>query len=108
VYSVLQPDLYYNGGIIRALKVAHLAAANGKYFAPHSPKADPLFAPFSQVMAVAPSVYGFQEYPSKPAKQPNWYTPHISINKNGALPILGGVGLGIEYDNAILEKGEKM
>ena len=107
VYSVLQPDLYYNGGIIRALKVAHLAAANGKYFAPHSPKADPLFAPFSQVIAVAPSVYGFQEYPSKPAKQPNWYAPHITV-KNGQLPILDGIGLGIEYDKQVLEKGEKI
>lgn len=102
VYSVLQPDLYYNGGIIRALKVAHLAAQNGKYFAPHSPKADPLFAPFSQVMAVAPSVYGFQEYPSKPAKQPNWYAPHIVI-KNGNLPILEGVGLGIQYDETLFK-----
>jgi L-alanine-DL-glutamate epimerase-like enolase superfamily enzyme len=107
VYSVLQPDLYYNGGIIRALKVAHLAAQNGKFFAPHSPKADPCFAPFSQVMAVAPSVYGFQEYPSKPAKQPNWYAPHIVI-KNGRLPILEGVGLGIEYDDMIFDKAEKL
>jgi L-alanine-DL-glutamate epimerase-like enolase superfamily enzyme len=107
VYSVLQPDLYYNGGIVRALKVAHLAAANGKYFAPHSPKADPCFAPFSQVMAVAPSVYGFQEYPSKPAKQPAWYSPHIAV-KNGNLPILDGIGLGIDYDKTLFEKAEKV
>jgi L-alanine-DL-glutamate epimerase-like enolase superfamily enzyme len=107
VYDVLQPDLYYNGGIVRALKVAHLAAANGKYFAPHSPKADPLYAPFSQVMAVAPAVYGFQEYPSKPTKQPSWYTPNITL-KNGALPILNGVGLGVEYDMGIFEKAEKI
>jgi L-alanine-DL-glutamate epimerase-like enolase superfamily enzyme len=107
VYSVLQPDLYYNGGIVRALKVAHLAAAHGKFFAPHSPKADPLHAPFSQVMAVAPAVYGFQEYPSKAAKQPAWYAPHIVV-KNGALPILEGVGLGIEYDKTIFEKAERI
>jgi L-alanine-DL-glutamate epimerase-like enolase superfamily enzyme len=107
VYSVLQPDLYYNGGIVRALKVAHLAAQTGKYFAPHSPKSDPCFAPFSQVMAVAPSVYGFQEYPSKPAKQPAWYAPHIEV-KNGNLPILEGHGLGIEYDESIFKNGEKI
>jgi L-alanine-DL-glutamate epimerase-like enolase superfamily enzyme len=107
VYDVLQPDLFYNGGIVRALKVAHLAAANGRFFAPHSPKADPLHAPFSQVMAVAPAVYGFQEYPSNAKKQPSWYTPNIVI-KNGAFPILNGVGLGIEYDGRVFEKAEKI
>lgn len=107
VYSVLQPDLYYNGGIIRALKIAELSARHGKYFAPHSPKADPLHAPFSHVMAVAPAVYGFQEFPANTKKQPNWYAPHILV-KNGKYPILDGVGLGMEYDASIFEKAERV
>jgi D-galactarolactone cycloisomerase len=95
VYDVLQPDVYYNGGILRTLKVADLAVQHGRYFAPHSPKADPLHAPFSQLMAVAPAVYGFQEYPSSiPAQQADWYAPHIIV-KEGKLPILDGPGLGL-------------
>ncbi len=108
VYTVLQPDVYYNGGILRTLKIAHLAAQHGKYFAPHSPKADPLHAPFSQLMAVAPAVYGFQEFPANAKKQqPDWYSPHILV-KDGKYPILSGIGLGIEYDSGIFTKAERL
>ena len=108
VYSVLQPDVYYNGGILRTLKIARLAAQHGKYFAPHSPKADPLHAPFSQLMAVAPAVYGFQEFPASAKRhQPAWYTPSILV-KNGKYPILSDVGLGIEYDPEIFAKAEQL
>jgi L-alanine-DL-glutamate epimerase-like enolase superfamily enzyme len=108
VYSILQPDVYYNGGIIRTLKVAHLAAQHGRHFAPHSPKADPLHAPFSQLMAVAPAVYGFQEFPANAKKQqPAWYAPPILV-KDGKYPILNGNGLGIEYDTSIFEKAERV
>ncbi|HMO40304.1 MAG TPA: mandelate racemase/muconate lactonizing enzyme family protein [Saprospiraceae bacterium] len=107
VYSILQPDVYYNGGILRTLKIALLAAQHNKYFAPHSPKADPLHAPFSQLIAVAPAVYGFQEYPARPKKQPNWYAPHILV-KNGKLPVLTEAGLGIQYDETIFAKAERL
>ncbi len=107
VYSILQPDVYYNGGILRTLKIAMLAAKYNKYFAPHSPKADPLHAPFSQLMAIAPAVYGFQEYPARPKKQPNWYAPHILV-ENGKLPVLTGAGLGIQYDKTIFAKAERL
>ncbi len=107
VYSILQPDVYYNGGILRTLKIAMLAAKYNKYFAPHSPKADPLHAPFSQLMALAPAVYGFQEYPARPNKQPNWYAPHILV-ENGELPVLTGAGLGIEYDETIFAKAQRL
>ncbi len=108
IYDILQPDVYYNGGILRTLKVADLAAQHGRYFAPHSPKADPLHAPFSQLMAVAPAVYGFQEYPSSfPAQQAAWYAPHIIV-KEGKLPILDGPGLGMQYDEQIFHSAQKI
>ncbi len=108
VYSILQPDLYYNGGIMRALKVARLAEQHGKYFAPHSPKADPMHAPFLQLMAFAPAVYGFQEYPANPPRQqPAWYAPHFIV-KDGKLGIPQGPGLGVEYDEGIFEGAERV
>lgn len=107
VYSILQPDLYYNGGIVRALKVARLAEQHGKHFAPHSPKADPMHAPFLQLMAVAPAVYGFQEYPANPPKQqPAWYAPHFLLKK-GVLEIPQEPGLGVAYDEDIFKNVER-
>lgn len=108
VYDILQPDVYYNGGIIRTLKIAHLASALKIGFAPHSPKADPLFAPFSQLVTVAPVLTGFQEYPLRGTeKQMSWFGPQI-IPDNGVLPLLKGNGLGIRYDDGIWTRTQKV
>ncbi|WP_425234610.1 mandelate racemase/muconate lactonizing enzyme family protein [Ulvibacterium sp.] len=108
VYDILQPDVYYNGGIVRALKIAHMANTLKKGFAPHSPKADPLFAPFSQLATVAPVLTGFQEYPLKGSeKQKSWFGPKIIPDK-GVLPLLKGNGMGIHYDRGIWAKAQKI
>jgi len=107
VYDVVQPDLYYNGGIVRCYRVAQLVAKAGLGIAPHSPKADPLEAPFLHLAAVLPNLEGFQEYPARAGKQPAWYTPHILV-KDGKLAVLAGIGLGIAYDEAVWKKAEKV
>ncbi len=107
VYDVVQPDLYYNGGIIRGYRVAQMAAKAGMGMAPHSPKADPLEAPFLHLAAAIPNLEGFQEYPARPGRQPSWYTPHILV-KDGKLSVPAGPGLGIVYDEAIWKKAEKV
>lgn len=105
VYDILQPDLYYNGGIIRTMRVAQLAAQHGLGIAPHSPKADPMHGAFNQLAAVCPALEGFQEYPATDAIQPGWYTPNIEV-KSGKCPILASPGLGINYDASIWDKAE--
>lgn len=108
VYDILQPDVYYQGGILRTLQVAHLAQQYGRGFAPHTPKADPLHAPFAQVAAVAPALYGFQEFPARPPQQPpSWYSPALVVNA-GAINVLDGPGLGITYASDLLAKAEKL
>ena len=107
VYDVVQPDLFYNGGIIRGYRVGQLAAGAGLGIAPHSPKADPLEAPFLHLAAVLPNLEGFQEYPARPAQQPAWYTPHLLV-KGGKLAVPTGPGLGIAYDAAIWKKAVKV
>lgn len=102
--DVLQPDIFYNGGISRTLKVAAVCKQYKKHFAPHSPKADALEAPFLHLMSVAPSVYGYQEFPLSGAgkKQENWWGPHFEL-KNGVLKVSDRAGLGIEYDETIFK-----
>jgi L-alanine-DL-glutamate epimerase-like enolase superfamily enzyme len=107
VYDVVQPDLYYNGGITRAYRVAQLAAKAGMGIAPHSPKADPLEAPFLHLATVVANLEGFQEYPARPGSQPAWYTPHVLV-KDGRLTVPPGPGLGIQYDESIWKKAEKL
>jgi L-alanine-DL-glutamate epimerase-like enolase superfamily enzyme len=105
VYHVLQPDLYYNGGMLRAFYVEKLAIANGLSLAPHSPKDDPLAAPFFQFASVSPILEGYQEFPGGKKKYPDWYYPHFDI-ENGFIKVPKGPGLGLEYDESIFKKAK--
>lgn len=97
VYDVLQPDLYYNGGLLRAFYVEKMAIKYGRTIAPHSPKNDPLAAPFFQFASVSSVLEGFQEFPGGKKIYPNWYFPHFEI-KEGKIQVPTGPGLGLEYD----------
>ena len=108
VYDILQPDLYYNGGILRTLQVAAIAKRFGdKGLAPHTPKADPLIAPFWQVAALIPNLFGLQEFVYTPGQQaPSW---HCEIRVvNGRMSIPEKNGLGIDYDEGIWKNAEKI
>ena len=108
VYDLLQPDLYYNGGLLRALQVAKIAEVAGKTIAPHTPKADPLIAPFWQFAALAPNLYGLQEFVLNPGeKSPTWFTPNIRVT-GGVMRIPTTPGLGIAYDESIWKTAEKI
>lgn len=108
VYDLLQPDLYYNGGLLRTLQVAEIARKFGKFIAPHTPKANPLIGPFWQFAALAPNLYGLQEFVYTPGeKMPDWFTPTIRV-KNGSMAISDAPGLGIYYDETIWENAERV
>jgi L-alanine-DL-glutamate epimerase-like enolase superfamily enzyme len=106
--DVVQPDIFYNGGISRTLNVANLCKQYNKHFAPHSPKADPMEAPFLQLMSVAPNVYGYQEFPLSGVgkKQENWWEPHFEL-KDGVIKVSNAKGLGIQYDEIIFKEAVK-
>ena len=107
VYDLVQPDLYYNGGLLRCVQVGNMAAKKKFGIAPHSPKADPLESAMLQFAAISPNLEGFQEYPSNPGTQPSWYSPHFNI-VNGKCQIPIGPGLGVSFDDSIWKKQEKL
>jgi L-alanine-DL-glutamate epimerase-like enolase superfamily enzyme len=107
VYHVLQPDLYYNGGLLRAFYVEKLAIKHQKTIAPHSPKDDPLAAPFFQFASVSTILEGFQEFPGGVKKHPDWFFPHFDI-KDGKVKVPTGPGLGLEYDQGIFLNAKKI
>lgn len=108
VYDILQPDLYYNGGILRTLQVSAIAQKFGnKGMAPHTPKADPLIAPFWQVAALIPNLYGLQESVYNPGERaPSWHSEIKIINGKMRIPLIPG--LGIDYDDEIWNSAEKI
>ncbi|MBQ0734670.1 mandelate racemase/muconate lactonizing enzyme family protein [Aquimarina celericrescens] len=103
--DILQPDVFYVGGMIRALKVSYIAKEYGIGFTPHSPKAGPMAAAPNQLFAVCPVLTGHQEYRVMGhEKQKDWHTPVVPVN--GKLPIFEKPGLGIEYNEKIWKKEE--
>ena len=108
VYDLYQPDLYYNGGLLRALQVAEIVGKYGKHIAPHSPKADPLIGPFRQFSALAPNLFGLQEFVYNASDEPaTWYTPDIHV-QNGAMTIPDTPELGFQYDERIWKGAERI
>ncbi|MDJ0921870.1 MAG: mandelate racemase/muconate lactonizing enzyme family protein [Henriciella sp.] len=103
--DVLQPDLIYNGGILRALKVARMAAAAGMTVTPHYPRWGAEAAPLIHYASVIPNFHGFMEYRADPVRFDFDYTPVFdAVDGEVALP--DGPGFGIEYDPKIFEKAE--
>ncbi len=103
--DVLQPDLFYNGGFLRCLKVAQMAQKAGLKFSPHSPKTDPQAAPMLHLMSLVPNSGGFQEWHIDYPTHKSWYSPHFEI-KNGKIAVPAGNGLGITFDETIWKKAE--
>ncbi|MCB0065198.1 MAG: mandelate racemase/muconate lactonizing enzyme family protein [Caldilineaceae bacterium] len=98
--NMVQPDLLYNGGMIRTLRVAKLAEAADMKIAPHSPKNDPLAAYLLHFAAIVPNLGPHQEWRAVQEDDPGWYSPVFSVqNGNVALPT--GPGWGIIYDERI-------
>lgn len=103
--DVLQPDLFYNGGFLRCLKVAQMAQKAGLKFSPHSPKTDPQAAPMLHLMSLVSNSGGFQEWHISYPTHKSWYSPHYEI-KNGKIAVPAGNGLGITFDETIWKKAE--
>ncbi len=107
VVDVVQPDMMYNGGLIRCMRVAEMAATAGMSVMPHSPKAGPEAAAVLQFGSVVPNLGPHQEWRGAPARSVPWASPSFEIH-NGVVPVPDGPGLGIEYDPEIWDKAERL
>jgi len=94
VVDLVQPDLYYNGGFIRCLRVARMAARVRMKITPHSPKTGAEAAPMLHFASVVPNLGPHQEY-----------RPSSDIH-NGREKVPTGPGLGINHDPQELRKAK--
>lgn len=106
--DVVQPDLMYNGGLIRALRVARMAAAAGLPVTPHSPKHTPELATLLHFAACVPNTGPFMEFPARPVTYDDWYEPAFTLHSGGYLEVPTGPGLGIAYDPSVWTEAERL
>ena len=106
VVDMVQPDMMYNGGLIRALRVAKMAEIAGIGVTPHSPKHNPELATLLHFASVVKHTGPFLEFPAREVRYDDWYDPHFTIETGGYINVPSGPGLGISYDEAIWKTSE--
>lgn len=105
--DVVQPDLTYNGGFVRTLRVARLAAGAGLDITPHCPRGgfDPVY--MLHFASVTKNLGRFQEFRGELRGSPAWMSPGIKV-RNGRLTVPNGPGLGVSVDPDFLKKAKRI
>jgi L-alanine-DL-glutamate epimerase-like enolase superfamily enzyme len=103
--DLVQPDLVYNGGFIRCLRIAEMAQDAGMKITPHCPRNDPNLAYMLHFASVVPNLGPHQEYRTKKIRSQWWVSPSFEA-RHGVVQVPMGPGLGIEYDPSMWDKAE--
>lgn len=104
--DIVQPDLNYNGGLIRAARVARMAEAFGMKITPHNTQTGVSSGNILQFTSCIRNTGPFMEYPWRKSQQPeSWYSPNFIV-KNGKLCVPEGPGMGIDIDPDYLSGAE--
>lgn len=108
VMQIVQPDLNYNGGFIRAARVARMARKFGAPITPHNTQTGASGFKILQFAAAIPNAGDHMEYPWRnPPKPESWYTPNLVI-KDGKIALPAGPGLGVDFDPAYLASAKPL
>ena len=106
--DVVQPDINYNGGFIRAARVARMAREAGITIVPHNTQTSASAVNILHFAAAIPNIGPYMEFPFRGKEETeSWFTPQFTI-KNGLIGIPTGPGLGVEIDPAYLAKAKKV
>jgi len=98
IIDIVQPDLNYNGGFVRAAKVARMARKVNMWICPHDTQTGAATVNILQFAATTPNIGPYMEYVSrKEPKKESWYSPNFDI-KDGVLPVPTGPGMGLQFD----------
>jgi L-alanine-DL-glutamate epimerase-like enolase superfamily enzyme len=103
VLQVVQPDLFYFGGMIRSLRVARMAEAAGKECTPHMSGGGLGFLYAAHFASFAPAHGPHQEYKGKDDLPVSSPTSPLRAEK-GVVRVPSGPGFGVVFDPAFLRE----
>ena len=104
VMAIAQPDINYNGGLIRAKRVARIAERFGRTIVPHNTQTGATSVNIIQFASCTKNAAPFMEYPWRaPQKPPTWYQPDFKI-VDGKIHVPTTPGMGLEIDPEYLAK----
>lgn len=98
VMKIAQPDINYNGGLIRAKRVARMAEKLGGTIVPHNTQTGATSVNILQFASCTANAAPFMEYPwRRPQVAPTWYGPDFKI-VDGKIKVPTAPGMGLEID----------
>jgi L-alanine-DL-glutamate epimerase-like enolase superfamily enzyme len=106
VMEIAQPDINYNGGLIRAKRVAHIAEKLGKTCVPHNTQTGLQSVNILQFASCTKNASPLMEYPWRATvKPPSWYKPDFKITA-GKIKVPETPGMGLEIDPEYLKRAK--
>jgi L-alanine-DL-glutamate epimerase-like enolase superfamily enzyme len=102
--DVVQPDMFYFGGMVRSMKVARMAAALGKPCTPHISGSGLGYLYMMHFVSAIPNAGPYHEFKGFNNDIPMQCDTSSLTSQNGVVQVPTGPGLGVEIDRDFVEK----
>ena len=102
--QILQPDIFYFGGMVRSMKVALMAHAMGKVCTPHISGSGLGYLYMLHFVSAIPNAGPFHEFKGFNDELPFECKTSSLASVDGVITVPTGPGLGIEIDPAFINK----
>jgi L-alanine-DL-glutamate epimerase-like enolase superfamily enzyme len=104
--DIVQPDMFYFGGMIRSMKVALMAEAYGKQCVPHISGSGLGYLYMMHFVSAIPNAGPFHEFKGFNKSIPLECTTSALTSNGGIVDVPTGSGLGVEIDPDFIAKHE--
>ena len=110
VFQILQPDLFYFGGMIRTMKVARMAEAAGLRITPHISGGGLGYVYMLQMVSVCPAAADYHEFKMFGTRDANGTNIPVDSKAeefacvDGMIKVPAGTGLGVNIDPDYIER----
>ena len=105
VLQIVQPDLHYYGGFVRATRVAQMAARAGLPITVHLSAGDTGFAEMANFCSLTPNIGKFQELKQGVEETGKFFDPPILV-RNGSLTVPHAPGMGMLHADDLLKNAK--
>jgi len=105
--QIVQPDLHYNGGFIRATRVARMAEIAGMPITVHMSGGGVGYVDMLHFASCTPNIGKFQEYKGRVSETGIWYDPPLKV-RDGFINVPTGPGLGLSNDHDIFRNAKRV
>ncbi len=102
--DIVQPDIFYFGGMIRSMKVARMAEITGKTCTPHISNSGLGYLYMMHFVSVIPNAGPFHEFKGFNNEIPFECSTSPLTSEEGSIKVPTGAGLGISIDPDFIKK----